>query len=157
MIYVIEKGYYSDRHPVYATTNYVAAKTFVDKVNDKSLRIHEFEDYVPETSRSIEKYVWHINFDAKTLSERYAICECTAMDFLCDSNWYCDIISKENLKSFATNGYCIEYSDANQNGNWHIYINSEQDDCYDKETEQRFFKIAKDYLMMYLAEKEGIN
>ena len=157
MIYVIEKGCYSDRHPVYATTNYTAAQKFLDKVNDENFKIYEFEDYVPSAIRQIEHEVWHICFDAETVSCRYCLWECTAADFLCELNWYGVPITQEDLKYFVNNGYCIVYSDANFHGDWHIYLNTEQDCMCNKETEEKFEKIAKDYLMMYLAEKEGIN
>lgn len=158
-IYLIIKGRYSDWNILYATIDETAARNFVDKYNERTdsygqVYIIEKPIYIPDVYN--EDYfgtILEIDFNSKYESRGYIYTNCeivSSKEYIWDSI----LSNKENFNTLMQNRFLIA---KNKNDLYTYYfLYNKNDDEIDEEETQKLLKIAKDNLMQYLAEKEGL-
>lgn len=158
-IYLIIHGQYSDWQILYATEDQAAAEAFVEKYNQRvkstydNLYIIEKSLYVPSVME--DKYfnsILEYTFSKQLCSNGYICTTCELVSSK-DYEYASALNNKENFETLMSQGYFIhEYP----KGYTYYFLHDGNDDTVGEEEGKKLFKIAKDRMAQYVAEKEDL-
>ena len=163
-VYLVMQGEYSDKHILYATLNRIAAEAFTRKFNERFGDSYD-EVWILEQPLGLPNYlnenfykmIYQFEFNEKNeFVGSYSFADCAATMHY--DNYSTSLNTEEERNSFVKNGYFIEPLVNGSRTGWHrVYLPIDKEkDYWTYEETEKYNKIAKDYLMKYLAEKEGL-